>query len=531
MTGPEGDESPSGAPAGDPVPARRRTRWVFLIAAAVLALDAISKAVVVATVVRPRAGAGARRPVLPGRGTQHRRRLLLRRGRHDHLHRDRGRGGRDHRADRAAAPVGRLGGRARAGPRRCRWATSSTGCPGRRARCAARVVDWISRVRSRRRGSGRSSTWPTRRSSAAASGRSPGARRVRHRRQPAARARAPESTSTRDAPTAPGPPATMGVVTSSAPGMRRAARPGRAWTGCGSTPALARLFGLSRTARRRAGRRRQRRRRRPAVRGKSDRMPAGTLARGGACRRRPVRPPAPPQPVPGLTDHVRRRRHRRGRQAGRASPRTRARAGTGPTVIGGARGATGYRVSTRGAAERQGVVHRLDAGTTGADGGRQERAGLHRCSRTAFRDRTVDKGYHALVQGHPDPSRGTIDAPDRPPPELDWQFAVVAGGRPERHPLRHARGVPRRRACSTSGWRPGGPTRSGCTWPRCGTRASGTSTYGADPTLAARLGLTRQWLHAVRLGLPHPADGRWVEFTSAYPADLAAALDAVGDPS
>jgi 23S rRNA pseudouridine1911/1915/1917 synthase len=49
-------------------------------------------------------------------------------------------------------------------------------------------------------------------------------------------------------------------------------------------------------------------------------------------------------------------------------------------------------------------------------------------------------------------------------------------------------------------------------------------TYGADPTLAARLGVTRQWLHAVRLGFPHPADGRWVEFTSEYPADLAGAL-------
>ena len=52
----------------------------------------------------------------------------------------------------------------------------------------------------------------------------------------------------------------------------------------------------------------------------------------------------------------------------------------------------------------------------------------------------------------------------------------------------------------------------------------GDMTYGADPTLAARLGVGRQWLHAVRLGFAHPADGRWVEFTSEYPADLAGAL-------
>ena len=92
----------------------------------------------------------------------------------------------------------------------------------------------------------------------------------------------------------------------------------------------------------------------------------------------------------------------------------------------------------------------------------------------AFRDRTVDKSYHALVQGHPDPSTGTIDAPIDRHPTLDYKWAVVAGGKPERHPLRDDRGDPVAPACSTSGWRPGAPTRSGCTWPRCGTRASVT---------------------------------------------------------
>ena len=53
----------------------------------------------------------------------------------------------------------------------------------------------------------------------------------------------------------------------------------------------------------------------------------------------------------------------------------------------------------------------------------------------------------------------------------------------------------------------------------------GDRLYGADPVLAARLGITRQWLHAARLGFAHPDDGRWVEFTSDYPADLAASLE------
>jgi 23S rRNA pseudouridine1911/1915/1917 synthase len=55
----------------------------------------------------------------------------------------------------------------------------------------------------------------------------------------------------------------------------------------------------------------------------------------------------------------------------------------------------------------------------------------------------------------------------------------------------------------------------------------GDLAYGADPTLAARLKLTRQWLHAARLGFDHPSTGERVEFTSSYPADLAHALDVV----
>lgn len=53
----------------------------------------------------------------------------------------------------------------------------------------------------------------------------------------------------------------------------------------------------------------------------------------------------------------------------------------------------------------------------------------------------------------------------------------------------------------------------------------GDLTYGADPTLAKRLGLERQWLHARSLAFAHPADGRRVEITSPYPDDLQNALD------
>ena len=49
--------------------------------------------------------------------------------------------------------------------------------------------------------------------------------------------------------------------------------------------------------------------------------------------------------------------------------------------------------------------------------------------------------------------------------------------------------------------------------------------YGADPKLAARVGLDRQWLHAVKLSFEHPTSGEVVEFTSEYPAELEHALD------
>src|SRR4051794_13549851 len=101
---------------------------------------------------------------------------------------------------------------------------------------------------------------------------------------------------------------------------------------------------------------------------------------------------------------------------------------TGPTVIGGL-AAAGHAVATSGAAERQGVVHRLDVGTTGLMVvAKTERA--YSVLKAAFRERTVDKRYAALVQGHPDPSRGTVDAPIDRHPGADYKWAVVADGRP-----------------------------------------------------------------------------------------------------
>ena len=195
---------------------------------------------------------------------------------------------------------------------------------------------------------------------------------------------------------------------------------------------------------------------------------------------------------------------------------------SGPTVVAGL-AALGIRVSTAGAAERQGVVHRLDAGTTGVMVlASSERA--YSLLKDAFRERTVAKTYLAVVQGHPDPSEGTIDAPIDRHPRHDHRFAVVTGGRPS---VTHYRTLEAFRAASLleveleTGRTHQIRVHSSALRHPC----VGDTTYGADPVLARSLGLTRQWLHAHRLGFHHPADGRWVEYSSDPSPDLAAALE------
>jgi 23S rRNA pseudouridine1911/1915/1917 synthase len=197
---------------------------------------------------------------------------------------------------------------------------------------------------------------------------------------------------------------------------------------------------------------------------------------------------------------------------------------TGPTVVGGL-AAMGHRVSTSGAAERQGVVHRLDAGTTGLMVvAKSERA--YTLLKRAFKEREVTKGYHALVQGHPDPMRGTVDAPIDRHPSNDWRFAVVAGGKPS---VTHYDTIEAFRAATLLDVKleTGRTHQIRVHMSALRHPCVGDAMYGADPTMSARLGLTRQWLHAQTLGFAHPDDGRWVEFTSAYPADLRHALDVV----
>ncbi|WP_378146157.1 RluA family pseudouridine synthase [Cnuibacter sp. UC19_7] len=196
----------------------------------------------------------------------------------------------------------------------------------------------------------------------------------------------------------------------------------------------------------------------------------------------------------------------------------------GPTVLGALAGA-GFRIATSGAPERAGIVHRLDAGTSGLMVVAKSETAYTWLKR-AFHDRTVEKIYHALVQGHPDPTAGTIDAPIGRHPRSDWKFAVVADGKPS---VTHYETIEAFRAATLLEVH----LETGRTHQiRVHMAAQrhpcvGDAMYGADPVLSERVGLSRQWLHAERLGFIHPASREYVEFETGYPADLQHALDVI----
>jgi 23S rRNA pseudouridine1911/1915/1917 synthase len=194
---------------------------------------------------------------------------------------------------------------------------------------------------------------------------------------------------------------------------------------------------------------------------------------------------------------------------------------TGPTVTGGL-AAMGHTIATSGAAERQGVVHRLDVGTTGLMVvAKSERA--YSVLKRAFKAREVDKRYHAVVQGHPDPLSGTIDAPIDRHPHHDYRWAVVSGGRPSVTHYDTLEAFPAASLLDIT-LETGRTHQIRVHFSALRHPCVGDLTYGADPTLAARVGLSRQWLHARSLGFVHPTTDEYVEFTSDYPEDLAHAL-------
>ncbi|MFM2384908.1 MAG: hypothetical protein RL166_782 [Actinomycetota bacterium] len=194
----------------------------------------------------------------------------------------------------------------------------------------------------------------------------------------------------------------------------------------------------------------------------------------------------------------------------------------GPTVP-GALLSLGIQLSTSGAQERQGIVQRLDVGTSGLMVLAKSELAYSRLKQ-AFRDRTVHKVYHALVQGHPDPSAGTFDAPIGRHPKAEFKFQVHPDGKPS---VTHYETIEAFRSASLLEiiLETGRTHQIRVHFSAFRHPLVGDTMYGADPTLAKKLGIEHQWLHAVRLSFEHPITGESVSFESNYPDELTKVLD------
>lgn len=194
----------------------------------------------------------------------------------------------------------------------------------------------------------------------------------------------------------------------------------------------------------------------------------------------------------------------------------------GPTV-GGALLAQGISISTSGAQERQGIVQRLDVGTSGLMVLAKSEVAYSRLKQ-AFRDRAVHKVYHAVIQGLADPLAGTFDAPIGRHPKHEFKFAVMEGGKPSVTHYETIEAFPSASLVEVV-LETGRTHQIRVHFSAFRHPLVGDTMYGADPVLAKKLNLDRQWLHAMRLSFMHPTTGKTVEFESQYPTDLQHALD------
>ena len=190
---------------------------------------------------------------------------------------------------------------------------------------------------------------------------------------------------------------------------------------------------------------------------------------------------------------------------------------TGPTVI-GALIAAGHGVTTSGPAERRGIVHRLDATTSGVMAvAKSESAYL--IMKDKFRHRDVHKVYHALIQGHLEPASGTIDAPIDRHPKESHKMAVVKDGKMS---ITHYEVLEYFRGCTLVRveLETGRTHQIRVHFAALRHPLVGDTFYGADPKFASELGIDRPWLHAMELHFNHPITGDALDFLAPYPSDL-----------
>lgn len=195
---------------------------------------------------------------------------------------------------------------------------------------------------------------------------------------------------------------------------------------------------------------------------------------------------------------------------------------TGPTVLGSLLD-RGVHITSYGAPGRQGIVSRLDVGTSGLMlVCKSELA--YKEMRRQFSEHEVIKTYHAMVQGNLRQDRATIDAPIGRAKVSDFRFTVTPAGK---EAITHWDVLERfgEATLARINLETGRTHQIRVHFSSIGHPLVGDPMYGANPRLAEELGLTRQWLHAMELEFRHPRTHLTTVVTSRYPTDLRHALD------
>ena len=172
--------------------------------------------------------------------------------------------------------------------------------------------------------------------------------------------------------------------------------------------------------------------------------------------------------------------------------------------------------------ERLGIVHRLDKGTSGLMVIARNTAALLALMRQ-FQERSVDKGYLALLEKRPQSNRGQVDAPIARDPRQRKRMGVHRAGKPAQTEFTllddHFQGG---RALVELRLLTGRTHQIRVHMAFIGCPVVGDAVYGFR---RQRLKLKRQFLHAHELAFNHPETGERLQFAAPLPASLQNVLD------
>jgi 23S rRNA pseudouridine1911/1915/1917 synthase len=181
----------------------------------------------------------------------------------------------------------------------------------------------------------------------------------------------------------------------------------------------------------------------------------------------------------------------------------------------------GVPLSTAGGRDRRGIVHRLDAGTSGLMlVAKDDRT--HHALAAMFRSHSVDRRYLALVRGHPEHPRFLIEAPLG---RAGARIVVRAGTGREAATEIEVRERLSRASLVEARPLTGRTHQIRVHVAAVGHPILGDRAYGGGGDDARRLGLTRPFLHSWKVGFDHPATGKRIELEDHLPEDLSRALE------